>query len=220
MKKQIPIIIGLVAVSIAMIVAAAFYGKRDQFEYTAHKKDVIFTLDGKEYTLGDITYYIARQEYQIEEQAQVYDAKDTNKYWALHINGEFIRLTGKDTALQSAIHDMLFYEMAKEKQITLNDEEKRYAKDSASDLSYDLTDEQKERAGLSDKEIKKMTEKAAVAEKYQEIYAKEQERNYGAYDYNGKGYKDLLEEHDLKIEEKLWEKVSFGNVALNHRFEE
>lgn len=220
MKKQIPIIIGLVAVSIAMIVAAAFYGKRDQFEYTAHKKDVIFTLDGKEYTLGDITYYIARQEYQIEEQAQVYDAKDTNKYWALHINGEFIRLTGKDTALQSAIHDMLFYEMAKEKQITLNDEEKRYAKDSASDLSYDLTDEQKERAGLSDKEIKKMTEKAAVAEKYQEIYAREQERNYGAYDYNGKGYKDLLEEHDLKIEEKLWEKVSFGNVALNHRFEE
>lgn len=220
MKKQIPIIIGLIAISIVMISVAALYGKRNQFEYLEHKEDVIFTLDGKEYTLGDITYYIARQEYQIERQAQVYDAKDTNKYWALHIDGEFIRLTGKETALQSAVHDMLFCEMAKEENITLDEEEEQYAKDSASDLTYDLTKEQKERAGLSDEEIYEMTDKAALAEKYQDIYAKENERNYGAYDYNGKGYEKLLEEHELKIEEELWEKVPFGNVALNHRFED
>ena len=82
-----------------------------------------------------------------------------------------------------------------------------------------MEEEQKERAGLTDEQIYEMTSRAALAEKYQEILAQEEGQNFGAYDYNGKAYEKLLQEHELKIEEELWEQVPFGNVAFNHRFE-
>ncbi|MFR2621256.1 MAG: hypothetical protein ACLTBD_12145 [Clostridia bacterium] len=87
-------------------------------------------------------------------------------------------------------------------------------------LCYDLSDEQKERAGLTDEEIYEMTDKAALAEKYQKILADKEGENFGAYDYNGKAYEKMLEEHKLKVKKKFWDKVPFGNVTLNHKFED
>ena len=40
--------------------------------------------------------------------------------------------------------------------------------------------------GLTDEEIYEMTDKAALAEKYQKILADKEGENFGAYDYNGK----------------------------------
>ena len=104
--------------------------------------------------------------------------------------------------------------------VTLDEKEKQYARDSASDLCYDLSDEQKERAGLTDEEIYEMTDKAALAEKYQKVLADKEGENFGAYDYNGKAYEKMLEEHKLKVKKKFWDKVPFGNVTLNHKFED
>lgn len=220
MKKQMTVVLSLLVVSAALVFMAASYGNRNQFEFPEHLEDTLFTLDGREYPLYEMAYYIARQEYLIEEQAQIYDARDTNKYWALHINGEFVRLSGKDNALNSAIHDMLLYEEAVEKGMELDKEEERYARNAASDFCYDLGEEQKERAGLTEEVIYEMTNRAALAEKYQKILAEENERNFGAYDYSGTAYEKMLEEHELKVDEDLWEDVPFGNVAFNHRFEE
>lgn len=219
MKKKVAVIAGILLVSVVLIVIAAIYGNRNQFEYRDHLEDTLFILDGKEYQLSEMTYYVARQEYRIEEQAKIYNPKDTNQYWAIHTNGEFVRLTGKKAALDAAIHDMLFWEKAKEEGLKLTQEEEEYAQNAASDLCYDLEEEQKERAGLTDEQIYEMTSRAALAEKYQEILAQEEGQNFGAYDYNGKAYEKLLQEHELKIEEELWEQVPFGNVAFNHRFE-
>ncbi|MCI8327464.1 MAG: hypothetical protein HFI37_06780 [Lachnospiraceae bacterium] len=220
MKKQIFVILGLFIVSAVLIFVAASYGEKSQFEYLEHLKDTLFTLDEKEYSLGEISYYIVREEYRIEEQAKIYDAHDTNKYWAIHTNGEFVRLNGKNSALDAAVHDMLLYSEAEKKGIKLDKEEEQYAKNSASDLCYDLSEEQKERAGLTDEIIYDLTKRAALAEKYQGILAKKNKRNFGAYDYNGTAYEKMLEKHELFIEEKLWENIPFGNVAFNHRFEE
>lgn len=220
MKKQITVVLGILLLSAALIFAAASYGNKNQFEFLNHLEDTLFTLDGREYPLYEMAYYIARQEYQIEEQAQVYDARDTNKYWALHINGKFVRLSGKDNALNCAIHDMLLYTEAVEKGIALEEEEEQYAKNAALDFCYDLEEEQKERAGLTEEIIYEMTNRAALAEKYQKILAEENDRNFGAFDYSGTAYEKMLEEHKLKVDEELWEDVPFGNVAFNHRFEE
>lgn len=219
MRKKVTIIVGLLLIVGVLIAGAAIYGNRNQFEYRDHLEDTLFTLDGKRYRLLEMTYYVARQEYRIEEQAKVYNPKDTNQYWAIHTNGQFVRLAGKEAALDAAVHDMLFWEMAVEEGISLSDEEEEYARNEASDFCYDLGEEQKERAGLDDELIYEMTRRAALAEKYQGILAKKNGQNFGAYDYSGKAYEKLLQEHELKIEEELWEKVPFGNVAFNHRFE-
>lgn len=219
MRKQIAVILGILAISAALIFAASFYGNRNQFVFSEHLEDAVFTLDGREYSLHEMAYYIARQEYQIEEQAKIYDAEDTNKYWALHINGKFVRLRGKENAKDAAIHDMLLYMEAEKQGIVLDEEEKQYAENAASDLCYDLGEEQMERAELTEESIYEMTERAALAEKYQEMLAEENDRNFGAFDYSGTAYKEMLKEHELEVNEDLWEDVPFGNVAYNHRFE-
>lgn len=217
-SKQVLFVAALLVFSALLIYVAAQYGNQNQFEYRESLEKVIFTLDGTEYRLGDLTYYIARQELRIEEQAEIYDAEDTNKFWAIHTNGTFFRLAGKKAALDMAVHDMLLCAEAGERGLELDGEEQSYADDAAADFSYELTQEQKDRTGLTDEKIYEMTQKAALAEKYQGILAKENDRNFGAFDYNGKAYEEMLGEHTLKIEEKLWDKVPFGNVALDHRF--
>lgn len=220
MKKQVIAIVGILAATAIMIYLAALYGNRNRFDYLKDLDKTVFTLDGTDYQLRDMTYYIARQEREIEKQAMVYDPDDTNAYWGLHTNGKFIRLEAKRAVLDRVVHDMMFYEAAKKEGMELDEKEQQYARDSASDLCYDLSDEQKERAGLTDEEIYEMTDKAALAEKYQKILADKEGENFGAYDYNGKAYEKMLEEHKLKVKKKFWDKVPFGNVTLNHKFED
>ena len=220
MKKQVVAIVGILAATAIMIYLAALYGNRNRFDYLKDLDKTVFTLDGTDYQLRDMTYYITRQEMEIEKQAMVYDPDDTNAYWGLHTNGKFVRLEAKRAVLDRVIHDMMFYEAAKKEGMELDEKEQQYARDSASDLCYDLSDEQKERAGLTDEEIYEMTDKAALAEKYQKILADKEGENFGAYDYNGKAYEKMLEEHKLKVKKKFWDKVPFGNVTLNHKFED
>ena len=218
--NQVVAIVGILAATAIMIYLAALYGNRNRFDYLKDLDKTVFTLDGTDYQLRDMTYYIARQEKEIEKQAMVYDPDDTNAYWGLHTNGKFVRLEAKRAVLDRVVHDMMFYEAAKKEGMELDEKEKQYARDSASDLCYDLSDEQKERAGLTDEEIYEMTDKAALAEKYQKVLADKEGENFGAYDYNGKAYEKMLEEHKLKVKKKFWDKVPFGNVTLNHKFED
>lgn len=220
MKKQVFAILGILAITAVMIYLAAQYGEHTRFDYKKDLDKTVFTLDGKDYRLSDMTYYIARQEMTIEEQAMVYNPDNTNEYWGLHTNGEFVRLTAKKAVLDRAVHDMMFLEAAQKEGIKLDEDEQKYVDDSASDFCYDLEDEQKERAGLTDEQIYEMTEKAALAEKYQILLAEEKGENFGAYDYNGKAYEKMLEEHKLKIKKKFWNKVPFGNVTLDHEFKD
>ncbi len=72
MKKQVVAIVGILAATAIMIYLAALYGNRNRFDYLKDLDKTIFTLDGTDYQLRDMTYYIARQEMEIES-AMVYD---------------------------------------------------------------------------------------------------------------------------------------------------
>lgn len=216
MKKTIAAVIGLLFVSAGMIFAAARIGGNKQFSYKEHLEDTVFELDGEQYTLEQINYYIAVQEREVEKQAQVYNPDNTLEYWNIHTNREYIRNSSKEAVLDTAIHHMLLSTEAKEKGITLTKDEEQLAQSSASDLSYDLEDWQKERAGITDEILYEMADKTALAEKYQTILAEENKKNYGSYDYSGKSYKEMLKEHNLVVNEKLWDEVLIGEVTLNH----
>ncbi len=62
MKKQVVAIVGILAATAIMIYLAALYGNRNRFDYLKDLDKTVFTLDGTDYQLRDMTYYIARQE--------------------------------------------------------------------------------------------------------------------------------------------------------------
>ena len=60
-------------------------------------------------------------------------------------------------------------------------------------------------------------EKAALAQKYQELYASMQGEDTASYDFSGDAYEKLLENnYKYKINDEIWDRVDFGDVVLDH----
>ena len=87
-------------------------------------------------------------------------------------NGEFVRVAARKAAMSMAIHDEIFYEMAKERALHLLTTKKAALKNSEKDFWYDLSDiDGAKKLGVEKKDIYSSMEKSAIARKYQEIYA-------------------------------------------------
>lgn len=189
---------------------------RGKIDYKKNLDEVCVTVDGKELTFRDLAFYVAYEELTIQEQALVYDADNTKKYWNLHINGEFVRVAARESAIQMAIHDQIFYEMAMEEGILLTEEDKQALEDKQIDFWEDLTeDDGQERIGVSKEEIETAMEKIAYAEKYQEIYAELHGKKYDDYAFNAEAYEEFLEDHSYEIVSD-WKRVDMGNVSICH----
>ena len=185
--------------------------------YNEHLEDVAVTVNGKELTLRDMAFYVAYEEMNVEKQALVYDSDNPNKYWNIHTNGEFVRVAARKAAMSMAIHDEIFYEMAKKESITLTDDEKAALKNSEKDFWYDLSDiDGAKKLGVEKKDIYSSMEKSAIARKYQEIYEGLDNADITDYDFSGGRYEKLLEKNNYKIKEKVWKRVDMGNVTLDH----
>ena len=59
-------------------------------------------------------------------------------------------------------------------------------------------------------------EKAALAQKYQEVYAELNGKEISDYDFSAEGYKALLADTDYKINKEVLERLDFGNITLEH----
>ena len=57
---------------------------------------------------------------------------------------------------------------------------------------------------------------AAIAEKYQNKLAQENGPSQAAYKYDGYYYSLIRDEHDIKINKKLWDRFVLGDVTLVH----
>lgn len=173
-------------------------------------------VDGEELTLADMAFYIAYVEGLVEKDAIVYDPSNTGKYWNIFTNSSFIRTSAKKTALDMAVHDEIFYQMSRAKGIELNSEEERYLANSCYDFWSDLDDGQKEALGVGRDVLDASMRKVALAEKYQYLYAAMQEADFEAYSFDGDAYLELLNEHDYEITEKVWTRVHFGSITVDH----
>ena len=139
-RKHITTIILAVLAVIAGVYAYNYHDMKQNIVYNEHLEDVAVNVNGKELTLRDMAFYVAYEEMNVEKQALVYDSDNPNKYWNIHTNGEFVRVTARKAAMSMAIHDEIFYEMAKKESITLTDDEKAALKNSEKDFWYDLSD--------------------------------------------------------------------------------
>ena len=216
-KKHMITVVLLIAVAFTGFIAYRHRIQNSKITYKDHLDDVVVQVNDRKLTLKDAAYYVAYEEKTVEEQAVVYDPDNTNKYWNLHIDGEFVRVAASNAVVNMLIHDEIFYELAVDDGIELTQEDIDAYENSESDFWSDLTDIDGQSAlGITEDDLKETMKKAALAQKYQEIYAQLQNAETTDYDVSGDGYKALLEKTDYKINEKLWDRVDIGNVTLSH----
>ena len=184
-------------------------------EFKEHLDETVLELDGRKISLRELAFYVAYEEQLIQEQALAYDATNPNAYWNTHMNGHFVRVQARNEAMNMAIHDFIFYEMALELGMELDQEEIDYATGRSEDFWMDLGETGQARLGITQEELTEDLLRMALAQKYQQLYAAMQNVPEEDYDANGAAYETLLGEHTYKIRDRLWEGVSMGHVTLD-----
>ena len=217
-KKRFGLTIVLGILTIITGVYAYNVGQRRQdINYPEALDEVVAYVDDQAITLKDFAFYVAYEEMNVEEQAYVYEPGNTSKYWNLHIDGEFVRIAARNSAVDMAIHDRIFYDMALEDGVELDDEEMQFLINSQQDFLSDLSDYGGiEKLGVDEEVICSSMEKAALAQKYQEVYAELNGKEISDYDFSAEGYKALLADTDYKINKEVLERLDFGNITLEH----
>lgn len=191
---------------------------RENIEYPESLDVVIAVVEEEEITLREFALYTAYQEAEVQKQAQVYNPDNTLQYWNIHTNGVYIRHAVRDEAVAMAIHDTLFYQLSKGLNLELTEEEKLKLQNDVDDFWYDLTDEGKEkRLGISKEDIYAAMERIAYGEKAQFLYAGMNGVKYSDYDYSEETFLDFLNRYDYKVNEKVRERLQFGEITLSHK---
>ena len=116
-----------------------------------------------------------------------------------------------------AVHDYIFYELGVEQgfdELTADEEEQLQF--AITDFWEDLLDCQWDRLPCSEEEINNQIRIVAVAEKYQNYIAEQEGPSVAAYKYDGYYYSLIEEEHDVEINEKLWDRFVMGDITLYH----
>lgn len=217
MQKIKKVLVVSIIAAVFIVIWVMSYDSKKMLVFRDSLDKVVVTVDGKDLTIKEIAFYVAYEETTIEEQAYVYDPEDTGAYWKLHIDGQFIRVAGKQAALDMAIHDEIFYELAQKEGLTLSEEEQVALNNKESDFWLDLTDEQKEKLGVTEDQIKETITHLALAEKYQNFLAEQSvDDSYDSYSISGENYQKILDEHSVKVRDKVWDKIDFGSVVVNH----
>ena len=217
MQKIKKVLVVSIIAAVFIVIWVMSYDSKKMLVFRDSLDKVVVTVDGKDLTIKEIAFYVAYEETTIEEQAYVYDPEDTGAYWKLHIDGQFIRVAGKQAALDMAIHDEIFYELAQKEGLTLSEEEQVALNNKESDFWSDLTDEQKEKLGVTEDQIKETITHLALAEKYQNFLAEQSvDDSYDSYSISGENYQNILDEHSVKVRDKVWDKIDFGSIVVNH----
>lgn len=209
------------AIVIALVIMAFIVAYREQeskqkLSFPDSLELTAVTVDGKVLTLRDMAFYIAYEEGQIEQDAKVYNPDNTGEYWNLFTNHTFIRSAGKQTAMDMAVHDEIFYQLAMTEGLELTEEEETYLVNDQYDFWSDLEEGQRKRLGVSEDDVKSTMRKLALAEKYQYLLAAMNNKDFDEYSITGAAYQKLLEEHDYELDTATWDRVPFGSITVNH----
>ncbi len=216
-NKLVKPIVLILCVAVMVYALLTMGNNRAKLNYQEHLEDTAVTVDAEEITFQDLAFYILYEEGKIEEQARIYNPDYTKDYWNLHTNDTFIQLEAKEVVLGMAVHDHLFYQMAvAEGMDTLTDEEEQELEYRTTDFWEDLLDIQWEKLPCSEETINEQIRLAAIAEKYQNYLAEELGPSQAAYKYDGYYYQQIMEQHQVETNDKLWDRLVLGDITLSH----
>ncbi len=182
--------------------------------FADHLTDVAVTIDDKEYTLEDMAFYVSYLEDIVQDAAYVYNPEDTNAFWNLHMNKNFLRVMTRDEAMNMAIHDFIYLEKAKTLDMELSEDETAYADSRMDDFWMDLPESAHEKLGVDHEVIRQQVRNLALSQKAQELEAQMANIEYEDLNMSGYSYKKELEKHKVKINRSIWDGLSFGRVTL------
>ena len=206
-----------ICIGVLAYVAITMSEDRNPLNYQDHLEDTAFSVDGQAVTFQDLAFYILFEERKVEEQARIYNPDYTKDYWNIHTNDTFIQLEAKDVVYGMAVHDELFYQLAvAEGMDTLSASEEEELEFAKTDFWEDLLDIQWEKLPCSQDKINDQILKAAIAEKYGNYLASEYGPSQAAYKYDGYYYSQILEDHTVETNKKLWDRFIMGDIALQH----
>lgn len=216
-NKLVKPIVLILCVAVMVYALLTMGNNRAKLNYQEHLEDTAVTVDSEEITFQDLAFYILYEEGKIEEQARIYNSDYTKDYWNLHTNDTFIQLEAKEVVLGMAVHDHLFYQMAvAEGMDTLTEEEEQELEYRMTDFWEDLLDIQWEKLPCSEETINEQIRLAAIAEKYQNYLAEELGPSQAAYKYDGYYYQQIMEQHQVETNDKLWDRLVLGDITLSH----
>ena len=216
-NKLVKPIVLILCVAVMVYALLTMGNNRAKLNYQEHLEDTAVTVDSEEITFQDLAFYILYEEGKIEEQARIYNPAYTKDYWNLHTNDTFIQLEAKEVVLGMAVHDHPFYQMAvAEGMDTLTEEEEQELEYRMTDFWEDLLDIQWEKLPCSEETINEQIRLAAIAEKYQNYLAEELGPSQAAYKYDGYYYQQIMEQHQVKTNDKLWDRLVLGDITLSH----
>lgn len=206
----------LVLVIVLGILAVSTRERKHPLSFPESLDLVVVTVDGRGLALRELAFYIAYEEQRMEADARVYNPQNTAEYWNIYTNYTFFREKGKQTVMDMAVHDEIFYQMAMKENLTLTAEEEAYLANSQYDFLSDLESGQRESLGVSEEVLKESMRRLALAEKYQYLLAEINNKDFDAYSITGTAYQRMLEEHDYEIDASIWDRIRFGSITVDH----
>lgn len=192
-------------------------GSRGKIDFAQNLNEVAATVDGEDLLLKDLVFYVLFQEQKIEEQARIYNPDNSKDYWNTHTNGEFIEIEAREAVLNMAIHDKIMYKLASENSTVLTSEEKTLLEEARTKFWGSLYEEQLEKLPLDYEEGNRIMKEITLIERYEhQLAAENEDVTFAGLGWDGYDYKEILKEHDVKINKKIWNRVVLGDISLNH----
>lgn len=217
MKRRLYVtVILVVLVILTGMEAYRTYTNRQGLVYAESLSEAAVTVDGKELTLFDMAFYVAYQEKEVQKDAVIYNKEKPYRYWNAHTNGQFVRRVAEQAVVDMAVHDEIFYQMAEQAELELDETEETYLANEVYDFCSDVTKEQLAQLGVTAADMEAAMRKIALANKYQSILSQMEEVDYTEYNYTESAYQKLLEEHEIIINENIWDRISVGNITVNY----
>lgn len=206
----------LLIVTVVCAVSVRSGQSRQYYDIPEALDERVAVVDGRELTVRDLMFYVAYEEQRVEQDARIYNPEDTGEYWRAYTNGSFIRSEARNAAMEMAIHDEIFYQIAQSQGVELDETEEQYLANSQYDFWSDLEEEGREKLGVDQESINETMRRIALAEKCQKLYAEIDGCSYESYSFGGEKYQNLLEEHEYEIIEENWNRVHVGSITVNH----
>lgn len=209
----------ILALVLIGMIAGTYRNRRmlTPLDYADSLDKVAVTVNGNELTLRELAFYVAYEEAQVQQQALVYNPEDPGDYWDSKLNGIFVYAAASNAAMQMAIHDEIFYQMAVEQELTLSEEEEEALASHIEDFWLDLQEDGKEeKLGVTREDIQHTMERMIYGQKMQSLYAELSNLDYEDYDISGEEYQKLLEEQEYEIRKRVWKRVHLGSVTLEN----
>lgn len=216
MKTKIRfILVTVILVVIVGVISIRSHESKKAIQAVDHLDDTVVTVDDRNIALSDMMFYIAYEETTVQEQARIYAPDNPGSYWNLHVDGHFMKVVARDAAMDMAVHDEIFYQLALEAKLELDDSEQELLDGREKDFWSDRSDEEIEKLGVEEEVIKEAMYRLTLAQKYQNLISEMTGNMYEAYDMDGAAYETLLEEHTVKVNDRIWDRLNFGEIVIN-----